>query len=217
MWSLRRTENPWNLVRSREAAPNIFFDVNRDMEPYFYKLKQDIFSKDLKDYIVNFTFNNLDKFISYKGKKVNYEDGNNFYLGSALQDSSEITEVIRSCNLDCFPVIMMHKPNTKVIKHVDDPNGRNCVLSTPLYPNESYSPTWFWKGEGTFVEWQFKDLELLATCEFDDMMPAFLNTQKIHSLKTLDSYRINLQLCFKESFEVVVEKYKNNNLFNFSL
>jgi hypothetical protein len=195
------------------VAP-IIFDVNRGMEPYFYKLKQDIVSKDLKDYIIDFTFNNLDKFISYKGKKVNYEDGNNFYLGSALQDSKEINKIIQSCSLDCFPVIMLHKPNTKVIKHIDDPNRRNCVLSIPLYPRLSYPPTWFWKEEGNFVEWQFKDSELLATCNFDDMFPAFLNTQEIHSLKTLDSYRINLQFCFTEPFEIVVEKYKKNKLFN---
>lgn len=190
--------------------------VNICMEPYFYKLNRDIFSKEIKTKIVNFTFNNLDKFISYKSQQINYEDGNNFYSRSGILLSEEIQTLINSCSLQCFPVIMLHKPNTKVAKHIDDPNGRNCVLATPLYPETNYSPTWFWKKEGRFNDWQIKQLKLLATCHFDDMLPAFLNTQEIHSLENLDTYRINLQLCFKEPFNIVVEKYKNNELFNFS-
>lgn len=183
------------------------------MEPYFYKLKKDIFSKDLKDFVVDRSLNNIKKFVAYVSKENKCRDGNNFYFGNMITGHPEIIKVVNSCKLKCYPVVFLHNPNTQVIKHVDDPNKRNCVLITPLYPTENYSPTWFWEKKGTSVDWQKNELPLLATCDFADMMPAFLNTQMVHSLETFDSFRLNLQLCFNEPFEKVVDLYKQNILF----
>ena len=183
------------------------------MIPYFYRLKEDIFSDELKEYVVKNSLENVNKFVAYAGTKSNLVDGNNYYYGPMINEHPEVKKIKDSCTLSCFAIVMLHKPYTKVLKHVDDPNKRNCVLATPLYPKENYAPTWFWKPEGEFVDWQKKELELLATCEFSDMKPVFLNTQEIHSLQSTHDYRINLQLCFDEPFDFVVKKYQEGTLF----
>jgi hypothetical protein len=184
------------------------------MEPYFYKIEKDILTTELKDFIVEKSLDNKNRFIPYRSRAHKYVDGNNFYFGSLITQHPEIIKVVASCSIKCYPVILLHKPNTRVIKHVDDPNKRNCVLSIPLYPKENYSPTWFWEKEGSSIDWKDKPLKLLATCNFANMQPAFLNTQIVHSLDTFDSYRLNFQLCFNDPFEKVVELYKQNKLFN---
>jgi hypothetical protein len=183
------------------------------MNPYYYDIEEDIFSEDLKQYVIKNSLANTDKFIAYAGALNKLIDGNNFYFGNMISQHPEIIKVVNSCTLKCYPVVLLHKPNAKILKHVDDPNKRNCVLITPLYPNENYTPTWFWKKEGGFLDWQKNELELMATCSFPNMKPAFLNTQQVHSLETSDSYRINLQLCFDDPFEAVVSKYIAGELF----
>ena len=190
------------------------------MIPYFYKLQSTLISEELGDKVVKIALDNLDKFVSYKGQKTGKEDNNNYYFGPLLSQEPEIQRLVDSCTLECFPIIMLHRPNITVIKHVDNPNRRNTVLSIPLFPKGGYSPTWFWKPKEPFEKWSLFEkleeieLELVATVEFTDNMPVLLNTQKVHSLDNLtDSFRVQIQLCFSDSFEAVYEKLRTNTLF----
>jgi hypothetical protein len=190
------------------------------MIPYFYKLQSTLISEELGDKVVKLALDNLDKFVSYKGQKTGIEDNNNYYFGPLLSQEPEIQRLVGSCTLECFPIIMLHRPNIKVIRHVDNPNRRNTVLSIPLFPKGSYSPTWFWKPKESFEKWSLFEkleeieLELVATVDFTDNMPVLLNTQKVHSLDNLtESFRVQIQLCFGDSFEAVYEKLRTNTLF----
>lgn len=184
------------------------------MEPYFYKLSVSLLSDKLKEKIINISKENLKDFLSYKGQRTGKEDGNNFYFGKLLNEEPEIDQLIRTCSLECFPIIMLHYPNTKVIRHIDNPNKRNCVLITPVFPIEDYAPTWFWEPVGAFDTWEDQKLSPAATCDFVDQSSVLLNTQKTHSLESKDSFRINFQLCFEDSFETVVSRIKNKTLFS---
>jgi hypothetical protein len=184
------------------------------MIPYFYNLQAPLISEELGDKIVKIAMSNLDKFVSYKGQRTGKSDNNNYYFGSLLTSEPEIQKLVCSCTLKCFPIIMLHYPNVKVIRHVDNPNKRNTVLVVPLFPKGSYSPTWFWQPKGPFDQWEEEELEPVATVEFTDNIPVLLNTQKPHSLEnTTDSYRVQLQLCFEDSFADVYEKLRTHTLF----
>jgi len=183
------------------------------MEPYFYKLSNSVLSDDLKEKIINISKENLKDFRTYKGQRTGKADGNNFYFGKILNEEPEIDQLVKSCSLECFPLIMLHYPNTKVLRHIDNPNKRNCVLLTPVFPTENYTPTWFWDPVGEFDTWEDQILSPVATCNFEDDNSVLLNTQLPHSLESGNSFRINFQLCFEDSFDTVYEKLITNTLF----
>jgi hypothetical protein len=172
------------------------------MTPYFYNIEKQLFSSELLNELESFVLSKLDSFLSYQlgdGKT----DGNNYYYAEDLKKIPEIKSLIKNCHLDCFPMIVLHKPNGKVIKHVDDPNKRNTVIITPIHPAVGYSSTKFWQDENC-----------VAVCEFNIGSSTFFNTQKTHSLtNNSNEYRFNLQRCFDEDFETVLKLYHNNMLF----
>jgi len=174
------------------------------MFPFFYELKKDIFSDNLKKYISKITFGKMKQFYDYGSRANDQPDGNRIYFGPLLDDHDEIKAVVDSCVLDCLPVIILHYPNIEVIKHSDDGNNRSCVISTPIYPSDNYAPTLFWK--------ELTDQDPIV-CDYPDRKPVLLNTKKVHSLKTKDSMRINFQLSFSADFEEVVQLYETNSLF----
>jgi hypothetical protein len=172
------------------------------MTPYFYNIERQLFSSELLNELESFVLSKLDSFLSYQlgdGKT----DGNNYYYAEDLKAIPEIKSFIKNCHLECFPMIVLHKPNGKVIKHVDDPNKRNTVIITPIHPAAGYASTKFWQDENC-----------VAVCEFNIGSSTFFNTQKTHSLtNNSNEYRFNLQLCFDEDFETVLKLYHNNMLF----
>ena len=172
------------------------------MTPYFYNIEKQLFSSELLNELESFVLSKLDSFLSYQlgnGKT----DGNNYYYAEDLKAIPEIKSFIKNCHLECFPMIVLHKPNGKVIKHVDDPNKRNTVIITPIHPAVGYASTKFWQDEN-----------YVAVCEFNIGSSTFFNTQKTHSLtNNSNEYRFNLQLCFNEDFETVLKLYHNNMLF----
>ena len=172
------------------------------MTPYFYNIERQLFSSELLNELESFVLSKLDSFLSYQlgnGKT----DGNNYYYAEDLKAIPEIKSFIKNCHLDCFPMIVVHKPNVEVTKHVDSPNKRNTVIITPIHPAVGYSSTKFWQ-----------DDKCVAVCEFNIGSSTFFNTQKTHSLtNNSNKYRFNLQLCFDEDFETVLKLYHNNMLF----
>jgi hypothetical protein len=175
------------------------------MLPYFYNLNKKIISKELIDKIRQTVFDNVDKFTAFSHRPNEY-DGNNYITGETLYSLiPEVLDLKKSFNLNTWAMLVMHKPNTEVIKHKDKKVGRDTVLMMPIHPITNYSSTNFWN--------QDKD-NLITVCEFTDNNSVFFNTQEIHSLhNNNDEYRINLQMCFEEDIQTVVDMYEAGKLF----
>ena len=178
------------------------------MLPYYLNLNKRLISDELTETLSEIAKNHIDDFIDYKSQVTGKKDGNSFlsaFRHADLFNYSEIEELKNSCTLKFFPLFIMHRPSTTVDIHVDDPNGRNCVIITPLFPKENYAPTRFWEKKDK--------TEPVAVCNFDNFNSTLVNTQQYHDLKNFDSYRINLQFCFTEPMEEVAHLYETGQLF----
>jgi hypothetical protein len=176
------------------------------MKPYFYDLQSSLFSDDLLYKVDTLAKDRLAEFRGYKSIYTNELDGNNFYRNDELNNIDEIKAILERCSVQCFPLIMLHKPHTKVIRHRDDPNRRNCVIITPISPINNYTPTYFWENKD--------DTKPIAICNFEKGLSVLVNTQRLHSLvNDTDQYRINLQLCFDADFETILQLYQTDSLF----
>lgn len=175
------------------------------LNPYFYKLASTLLDVETERLIVNKAMENPEAFFAYKGQATGKEDGNYIFVKGFLRELEGVQRLIKSCTLECYPLVMKHHPNTPVPIHIDNPNGRNCVIISPLIPTTGYAPTHFWDS--------FDAAEPVATVKFDDMVPALINTQRLHSLTNNDNLRMNFQLCFTESFAIVRELLQTGKLF----
>lgn len=175
------------------------------MNDYFYQLDFHIFSDSEKDELIEVAVNHFDDFRSYT-TSTGFHDGNYFWRGEDLYNKQFVKDLVSSCRLECVPVLIKHNPRSTVYKHVDDPNKRNTVLSVPLKPKKDYPFTYFF---------ETRESERPAgIAEFLDMKPCLLNTQKVHGLiNTSKELRINFQLMFNDSFEVVRNLLIENKLF----
>ena len=97
------------------------------MTPYFYNIEKQLFSSELINKLESFVLSKLDSFVTYRGDDGEI-DGNNYYYSKELKEIPEIKSFIKNCHLECFPMIVLHKPNSEVIKHVDDPYKRNTII-----------------------------------------------------------------------------------------
>ena len=177
------------------------------MLPYYLNLNKRLISDELSEILLEIAHQYIDDFTDYKGQASGLTDGTSYiapFRHADLFNHIEIEELKKVCTLNFFPIFMMQKPNTVVKIHADDPNGRNCVIITPLFPKENYVPTCFWEKYKT---------EPVAVCNFDNFNSALVNTQIRHNLKNIDSYRINLQFCFTEPMEEVAHLYETGQLF----
>lgn len=176
------------------------------MIPYFYNLNGQLFSESLVEEVTHIAMAKINSFVAYPASDISF-DGNNYYHSNELKEIPEINSFMKKCSLKCYPLIMLHKPNSLVIKHIDDlKNKRNTVIITPLSDNSRYLPTYFWNNK--------EDIDPVETCNFSKNVSVLFNTQKIHSLINDSSeYRINLQICFNEDFETVLKLYQNGGLF----
>ena len=177
------------------------------MLPYYLNLNKRLISDELSETLLEIAKVHIDEFRDYKGQANGLTDGTSYIAGprhAEFFNHNEIKELKNSCTLKFFPLLMMHRPNTKVHPHIDDPNNRNCVIITPLFPKVNYVSTRFWGENKT---------DLLSVCHFDNFNSTLINTQIIHDLENIDSYRFNLQFCFNESMEKVAHLYETGQLF----
>ena len=174
------------------------------MLPYFLNLNKRFISDDLAKTILTLAEKNKKHFIHYRMQSTGLPDGNAYLTLRAPFTIPGIEKIKSSCSLELLPLVMMHVPNVVVDKHIDDPNKRNCLLITPLSPKENYVPVHFWEEDG---------LEPAATCEFEKFNSAIINTQVLHELTNGNEYRFNLQFCFNESFDEVIDLYQKGILF----
>lgn len=175
------------------------------MIPYFYNLKTQLLTTTEKAQVIDVAVKHRDEFISYVSKN-GTTDGNQLWRGDDLYNLPCVSKLVSSCALVCVPVIIRHAPNSVVIKHVDDPNKRNTVLSIPLSPTVGYAPTGFFK--------KMEDTVPASISRFENMDACLLNTQEIHGLINRSSEdRLNLQLMFNDSFYTVVQLIVSGQLF----
>jgi hypothetical protein len=174
------------------------------MLPYFYNLGKRLINDETTNHLISLATQRKDEFFAYNGTagKDKFEDGNSI-LAKHLYDVPGVKRLLQSCKLKCYPILMMHKPNVKVYRHIDDPNARNTLLITPLQPLTNYPPTFFYESNN-----------LVATCNFDNNNSFLFNTQKQHDLVNYDQIRLNLQLCFIEKFDIIHDRLINHTLFD---
>jgi hypothetical protein len=175
------------------------------MEPYYYFIEDNIISAEAKEYAKNWATDNKDMFNSYIMKGLNIPDNNNYLNWTDIHTSEEIKSLHERCSFKILVYLIMHKPNHTVATHKDSSYLRTSIISIPLLPEKDYAETNFFN----------EDKEMVATANLGNMQPAILNTQIFHNVVNNDNYRFNLQLCFEETFETVVEKYKSKELFDF--
>lgn len=171
----------------------------------YQSLSFPLLSQDQKEILVKKTLEDDTNFFAYTGQRTGKPDGNHIYVRGILRELDFVQKIVHSCTIDCYPLVMKHFPNTPVPIHVDNPNGRNCVIITPLIPSEGYVPTLFWK--------TFTDTEPFDIADFSDGLPKLINTQTLHSLTNTDKLRMNFQICFEKPFSEVRDLIIENKLF----
>lgn len=172
------------------------------MIPYYFDLGRRIISDEISSTLIDLFHAYREDFVQYKTHSGRVHDGNNFIRGHHLKNNLKIQDLIDSVLLPCYPVLMMHQPNTEISRHVDDPNKRNSIIITPLLPESGFPPTRFYQNDS-----------LIAECNFEKNNSYLVNTQVYHDLKTNDEYRLNFQLSFNESFDKVLDLFLKNQLF----
>lgn len=173
------------------------------MSPYYYNLGRRIISDSLSAKLIRISQQHHDDFVGYVTRAGQVKDGNNFIAGARLDQDADIRSLRKSIRLTCYPLLMMHAPGTKVLRHVDDANRRNSVIITPLLPVTDFAPTHF-----------YQDDRLVATCDFKGHNSCLINTQIYHDLENNSEIRLNFQLSFDEPFERVLELLVEDRLFD---
>jgi hypothetical protein len=175
------------------------------MDPFFYKLPFRLLDNETENLIVNKAMENPSEFFAYKGQATGKEDGNYIFVRGFLRELEGVQRLMKSCTVECYPLVMRQFPNTLGPIHIDNPNGRNCVIISPLLPKVDYVPTQFWESFDSTVP--------LATADFSDRMPALINTQRLHNITNNNNLRMNFQLCFTDKFSVVKALLVEGKLF----
>lgn len=173
--------------------------------PNYQKLSFNLLTDDQKKVLVEKSLTDDDKFFAYTGQRTGKPDGNYIYIRGFLRETDFVQNIVRSCTIDCYPLVMKHYPGTPVPIHVDNPNGRNCVIITPLIPEQGYVPTLFWKS--------YDATEPCDSADFSDGGSILVNTQVLHSLTNNDNLRMNFQICFEKSFNEVRDLLLEGKLF----
>jgi hypothetical protein len=175
------------------------------MNNNYRQLFSSLLTDEEKEILVSKALADDENFFAYKGQKTGKPDGNFIYVRGFLRETDFVQRIVRSCTIECYPLIMKHYPGTPVPIHVDNPNGRNCIIITPLIPKTDYVPTLFWKN--------FDATEPYDIADFSDGNSILINTQSLHSLNNNDNLRMNFQICFESDFKTVAEKLDNGTLF----
>lgn len=175
------------------------------MDPFFYKLPYRLLDDATENLLVQKAMENPDEFFAYKGQRTGKEDGNYIFVRGFLREVEGVQRLMKACTVECYPLVMRQSPNTPGPIHIDNPNGRNCVIISPLLPKIDYVPTQFWESFDSTVP--------LATADFSDRMPALINTQKLHNINNNNNLRMNFQLCFEKSFNEIRNLLIDEKLF----
>lgn len=176
------------------------------MNPYYLKINKHLISEQLREYLYDFTINNLSDFTIDYFSTTEIPTGFMFYHNNHLNELDGITNLMDQISLPCFPILVAMHGGTKIKPHIDiKSKQRKCVLSMPIYPLSDYVPTLFWE--------DINSSDPIDICNYDNSTGCFLNTQEVHSVTNNNYFRVGLQLCFYETFDEVTELFKNGSLF----
>lgn len=182
------------------------------MHPYFYNLSDQLLTPQDKVDLTTYFSGYKDAFYQYKNAEGVHDDNRIYSSFENLTQPAVIKIRKRLLVRTSFVVGLMHQPNIQLIRHMDEKKERSTVIICPLHPiPEFYTPTRFYKLR---KDWKvFNDSDLDAICTFPNGVPAIVNTQQVHDLENGNNYRFNLQFCFKESFDEIVNLYLTGKLF----
>lgn len=175
------------------------------MLPYYFKLSHRLILEHEKTFVSDIALKRLDKFFMHNTKKYG-SSGNNILWKQDIEDINVINYVKNNTLLPHWALIIMHTPNAHVTRHRDIPNDRDTILTIPIYPSENYAPTLYFRDSA--------QIEPEAICNHSDKMPSFMNTNEPHEVRNGDTYRLNIQLCFKQNIYEIVEIYNQGKLFS---
>lgn len=175
------------------------------MDPFFYKLPFRLLDDKTENLIVEKAMENPSEFFAYKGQRTGKEDGNYIFVRGFLREVEGVQRLMKACTVECYPLIMKQHSNLKGPIHVDNPNGRNCVIITPLVPKKDFVSTNFYTS--------FEDTVPVASVDYSDELPTLINTQRLHNVNNNDNLRMNFQLCFKNSFVEIRNLLLDGKLF----
>ena len=172
---------------------------------YFYKLTNHLIDEETRSILVSHAMAKSDEFFAYKGQRTGNEDGNYIFVRGFLREVEGVQRLMKACTVECYPLIMKQHSNLQGPIHVDNPNGRNCVIITPLVPKKDFVSTNFYTS--------FEDTVPVASVDYSDELPALINTQRLHNLNNNDNLRMNFQLCFTDKFSVIRDLLVEGKLF----
>lgn len=182
------------------------------MHPYFYNLSEQILSQEEKDELVGYLKQNSESFYQYENKHGEKDENNVLDIPGMAEHPIIIRAVDKFIIKPTIVVGLMHRPNAKLNRHIDELELRRTIIICPLAPTpDLYSPTYFYKLHDGAV--RAIDSDLAATCTFEDGLPAIVNTKTIHDIQNNECYRFNLQFCFQQTYREIVTAYINGNLF----
>lgn len=171
------------------------------MAPYYHDLGRRLISAELTATLTDLARQCRREFVEYKTAAGGRSDGNNFLAGARLAALPAVEDLVSAMTRPCQPVLMLHPAGTVVMRHVDDANGRNSVLITPLWPVEDFPPTRF-----------YVESALAAECHYPSGNTCLINTQICHDVAVSDKPRLNFQLGFNEPFEKILGLLQEDRL-----
>jgi hypothetical protein len=179
-----------------------------DTLQYYFSCTRQILSNDTKNVLTEFCYENVNQFVAHPLRRCPGKfSGNDFIRLADIPSSIRgLLQGLRTgLNIDIHPMLAKQDPKRQVERHTDQ---RTSVLIIPLYPTINFDPTLFWA--------DFESELPVAQCNYDNSLPALLNTQKIHSVNnTSDDYRFALQIDLpKLTYESALDLLTADQLIN---
>jgi hypothetical protein len=173
----------------------------------FYQLSQRIISDNVTNDLLTFSKEETTFFhkLWYRTKQhtTEFQGYQVCVMTELIFKFPEIVKIIEKFTVKPSQVALVRQlKNTTSFIHIDGNPLRKTVLVTPLTPLESFSPTLFYKDNDKDTFYQ--------SCNYLDNCSAFLNTQKFHSVITLDQERLNFQFAFNMPYTEAISLVLDN-------
>jgi hypothetical protein len=120
---------------------------------------------------------------------INFAEKTNIQL---LEMIPEVRETMKRICVPCVAVVIRHLPDAENRPHKDNIR-RGCAIAVPIIPFDEFASTVFWTDKNVYA----------GEVDYSNRKPALLNLQKFHSVKNNNNVRLNFQLSFTQSYEVI--------------
>lgn len=111
--------------------------------------------------------------------------------------------------------IIWYRPGFKFDPHTD--NYAYSTMMWPIIPEDGGAPldVYYRQGVEITIPGEYKmlnDSDIVLTHYYSTTYPTIFNSHMIHGIKAVENERAYFRLRINESFESIVNKYKNGNL-----